>query len=113
MTAVAVFNHHGIGSMPEFPLKASIAGPAVRPEIALVDPNLTVGSPARLTAACGIDALGHAVEACMSRRANPFSTALAGRAVALIVEHLPRAVENPDDDLHESDVNGSNGDAGQ
>jgi len=97
VTAVAVFSHHGVGSMPEFPLKGSIAGPAVRPEIALVDPNLTVGSPARLTAACGIDALGHAVEACMSRRANPFSTALAGRAVALIVEHLPQAVASPDD----------------
>ena len=33
----------------------------------------------------------------MNRRANPFSSALAGRAVALIVEHLPRAVEDPDD----------------
>ncbi|MBN2476971.1 MAG: iron-containing alcohol dehydrogenase [Pirellulales bacterium] len=97
LTSVAVFNHHGIGSMPEFPLKASIAGPAVLPQVALVDPDLAVGSPPPLTAACGADALGHAIEACMSRRANPFSTALAGRAVALIVEHLPRAVENPDD----------------
>lgn len=97
MTAVAVFNHHGIGSMPEFPLKASIAGPAVLPKIALVDPDLTIGSPARLTAACGADALGHAIEACMNRRANPISSALAGRAVALIIKHLPQAVEDPDD----------------
>lgn len=97
VTAVAVFNHHGVGSMSEYPLKASINGPAVLPEIALVDPDVTVGSPPRLTAACGADALGHALEACMSRRANPFSSALAGRAVALIVEHLPRAVKNPDD----------------
>jgi len=97
LTAVAVFNHHGIGSQPEFPLKASINGPAVLPKVALIDPDLTIGSPARLTAACGADALGHAIEACMSRRANPFSTALAGRAVALIVEHLPWAVEKPDD----------------
>jgi len=97
LTAVAVFNHHGIGSMPEFPLKASINGPAVLPKVALIDPELTIGSPPRLTAACGADALGHAIEACMSRRANPFSSALAGRATALIVEYLPQAVENPDD----------------
>ncbi len=97
MTAVAVFNHYGIGSMPEFPLKASINGPAVLPKIALVDPDVTIGSPPGLTACCGADALGHAIEACMSRRANPFSSALAGRAVALIVANLRRAVENPDD----------------
>ena len=97
LTAFAVFNHHGVGSLPGIPLKASITGPAILPKVALVDPDLTLGSPARLTAACGADALGHAVEACMSRRANPVSSALAGRAVGLIVKHLPRAVENPDD----------------
>ena len=97
VTSVAVFTHHGVGSTPDVPLKASVAGPSIRPEVALVDPDLTVGSPPRLTAACGADALGHAIEACMSRRANPFSTALAGRAVRLIVKNLPRAVENPDD----------------
>jgi alcohol dehydrogenase class IV len=97
VTAVAVFNHHGLGSLRGCPLKASIAGPAVRPKVALVDPDLTVGSPARLTAACGADALGHALEACMSRLANPISSALAGRAVGLIVKNLRHAVENPDD----------------
>ncbi|HUT12826.1 MAG TPA: iron-containing alcohol dehydrogenase, partial [Thermoguttaceae bacterium] len=97
VTAVAVFNHRGVGNMPEFPLKASIAGPAVLPRVALVDPDLTLGCPPRLTAACGADALGHAIEACMSRRRNPFSSALAGKAVALIVENLPSAVEHPGD----------------
>lgn len=97
VTAVAVFNHHGLGSLPGYPLKASIAGPAVRPKVALVDPDLTLGSPARLTAACGADALGHALEACMSRLANPISSALAGRAVGLIVRNLRRAVEDPND----------------
>ena len=97
VTPMAVFNHQGLGSLPGYPLKASIAGPAVQPEVALVDPDLTVGSPSRLTAACGADALGHALEACMSRRANPISSALAGRAVGLVVENLRRAVEDPDD----------------
>ncbi|HYW80954.1 MAG TPA: iron-containing alcohol dehydrogenase [Thermoguttaceae bacterium] len=97
LTAVAVFNHHGLGSLPGIPLKASISGPAVLPKVALVDPDLTVGSPPRLTAACGADALGHAIEACMSRRANPIASSLGGRAVGLIVKHLPRAVEDPND----------------
>ena len=97
VSRVAVFTHHGVGSTPGVPIKASVSGPAVRPEVALVDPDLAVGSPASLTAACGADALGHAIEACMSRKANPVSSTLAGRAVGLIVQNLVRAVDNPDD----------------
>jgi len=97
VSSVAVFTHHGVGSIPDAPIKASVSGPAVRPRVALVDPDLAVGSPAALTAACGADALGHAIESCMSRRANPMSFVLAGRAVALVVEHLPGAVASPDD----------------
>jgi alcohol dehydrogenase class IV len=97
VSGVAVFTHHGVGSQPDGPIKASASGPAVPPAVAIVDPDLTVGSPPALTAACGADALGHAVESCMSRRANPMSSLLAGRAVGLIVGNLARAVENPDD----------------
>lgn len=97
VSAVAVFTHHGVSTVADMPLKASVAGPAVRPEVALLDPDLAVGSPASLTAACGADALGHAIETCMSRRANPVSSTLAGKAVGLIVKNLASAVENPDD----------------
>ena len=97
VTALAVFTHHGVGPMPELPLKASASGPAVSPKVALVDPNLTVGSPPQLTATCGADALGHAIESCISRRANPVATALASQAVALITKNLARAVHQPDD----------------
>jgi len=97
VTAVAVFTHHGVSSIADMPLKASVSGPAIRPAVALVDPDLTVGSPPALTAACGADALGHAIEACLSRRANPVSSLLAGRAVGLIVAKLGQAVERPDD----------------
>jgi alcohol dehydrogenase class IV len=97
VTAVAVFTHHGVASIADMPLKASVSGPAIRPRVALVDPDLAVGSPPPLTAACGADALGHAIEACTSRQANPISSALAGQAVGLIVRHLRRAVENPAD----------------
>jgi len=97
VTTVAVFTHHGVGTMPEFPLKASVNSPALRPKLALVDPELAVGSPPTVTAACGADALGHAIESCMSRRSNPIASALALPAVALILKNLRRAVEDPHD----------------
>ena len=97
VSPIAVFTHPGVGKTSEHPIKASISSPLICPKVALVDPQLTVGSPRRLTAACGADALGHAIEACMSRRANPVSWALAGKAVRLIVENLAQAVEHPDD----------------
>jgi alcohol dehydrogenase class IV len=97
VTAVAVFTYHDVGSAPHLPLKTAIFGPAICPRVAVVDPDLSLGSPPLLTAASGADALGHAIEACMSRRANPISSTLGGRAVALIVNHLRRAVENPMD----------------
>lgn len=78
------------------PLKAAIYGPALQPALAVVDPSLTVGMPSGLTAACGADALGHAIEACVSRWANPMSTMLAREAVALIVRDLAVAAESPD-----------------
>lgn len=96
VSSVAVFTHHGVASIDEMAIKASVSGPAVRPEVALVDPDLAVGSPPGLTAACGADALGHAIEACMSRKANPVSSMLAGRAVGLIVRNLRAAVGDPD-----------------
>ncbi len=97
VSPVAVFTHYGVGSQEGIPLKASVNGPAVRPKVALVDPNLTVGSPPRLTAVCGADALAHAIESCMSTRANPMSMALATRAIVLVSKNLARAVEAPDD----------------
>lgn len=89
--------HDGRSDTPSYLVKASLVSPAIFPKVAIIDPDLAVGSPARLTAACGADALGHAIEACMSRAANPISSALAARAVGLIVRHLPRAVASPDD----------------
>lgn len=97
VSEVAVFVHPGVGTVAGMPLKCSLFGPAISPRIALIDPELTVGSPADLTAACGADALGHAIEACLSRRANPVSTMYAHRAIALIVDNLLVAVEHPDD----------------
>jgi alcohol dehydrogenase class IV len=67
------------------------------PTAAVVDFELTMSMPARLTADTGIDALTHAIEAYVSRRANPVSDALALSAIRTIGAHLERAYHDADD----------------
>lgn len=77
--------------------KMLCAGLAYLPLAALVDPDLTLSMPARLTADTGIDALTHAIEAYVSRRANPFSDLFAEKAMALLAPNLRRVCAVPDD----------------
>lgn len=65
--------------------------------VAIVDPQLTLTVPKRITAATGIDALTHAVEAFLSVNANEATDALALKAVELIGGSIKTAVENGDD----------------
>ena len=67
------------------------------PRAAIVDFELTLGAPAQLTAAAGIDALAHALEAYTSAGANPFSDAMARSALRLIGPNLRRAYGDPGD----------------
>jgi alcohol dehydrogenase class IV len=67
-------------------------GDALRPKLALLDPELTTGLPATLTAASGLDALVHAIEAASGRRCNPISDAQALHAIRMIAGHLEAAV---------------------
>lgn len=61
-------------------------------DVALVDPELTVGLPPRQTAGTGLDALVHAIESYVSVRRNPVSDAMSERAVRLIAANLRTAV---------------------
>lgn len=63
-------------------------------DVAIVDPALTVSVPPRVTAATGVDALTHAVEAYISVNASPASDALALHAIRLIAHSLRKAVED-------------------
>ena len=72
-------------------------GDELRADLALLDPRLTVGLPPHLTAATGVDALVHAIEACTIRRANPLNDGLCLHAIRLVADNLRRAVEAPDD----------------
>ncbi len=75
--------------------KMLIAGLGALPLAAIVDYGLTFGLPARTTADTGIDSLTHALEAYVSRRANPYSDALAVSAMRLISAHLRTAYAEP------------------
>jgi alcohol dehydrogenase len=68
----------------------------VTPAIAINDPELMVGMPPALTAATGMVALTHAVEAYVSTAANPLTDAAAIKAIDKIVHYLPQAVANGD-----------------
>ncbi len=67
------------------------------PDIAVLDPRMTQSLPPKLTAATGMDALTHAIEAYTCLQKNPLSDAYAWAAIELVREHLFVAVENPSD----------------
>ncbi|RJO75153.1 iron-containing alcohol dehydrogenase [Nocardia panacis] len=70
--------------------KMLCTGPAFLPVAAVVDYELTVSMPPRLTADTGVDALTHAIEAYVSKKANPFSDSLALTAIQTIGQVLRR-----------------------
>ena len=75
-------------------IKMAIVDKHVNPMIAVNDPELMTAMPKGLTAATGMDALTHAVEAYVSKAATPITDACALQAVKLISNHLRTAVEN-------------------
>ena len=76
--------------------KMLIAGLACCPAAAIVDYELTLTMPLRLTADTGIDSLTHAIEAYVSRRANPYTDGLAKNAMGLIAGHIRTACAEPE-----------------
>lgn len=89
---------------PESSIKKSIRHQYIIPDLAIVDPVLTVSAPPSVTAASGMDALTQAVEAHISRGATAFTDALSAKAVQLIMRSLENACRNPDDIQARSDM---------
>lgn len=98
-TQTAVVTHDGV--------KRGVSDERLRPDVALVDPELTYGLPRAVTARSGFDAFVHALESLLARDyrwvdprpityqgANPVSRALAWRALTLVHGSLERAVFN-------------------
>ena len=86
--------------------KMGVVSPLIIPDIALLDPELTYDLPAHVTAATGIDAMVHAIEAyaSVSPNNNPVSRALAIEALRLIGGALERAVTAPRDCAARADM---------
>lgn len=83
--------------VPEEQTKKSIWDPRTMAEAAIVDPELTMDMPPRLTAETGLDALLHAVEGYTSREANPMSRVYALEAMRLIGKYLIKAYQQGSD----------------
>ena len=78
-------------------VKMLISSPRILPAVALVDPMMTVKMPRGITAATGLDALTHAIEAYVSTHAQPLTDTLALRAIDLISKNIRTAYSHPDD----------------
>jgi len=76
--------------------KYSILGPHLRPQIALLDPKLTLGLPTEVTVSTALDAISQAFESYWGRASNAVTEAWAGHAFRLGLESLPQIVANPD-----------------
>jgi aldehyde dehydrogenase (NAD+) len=88
VTNVAVIKNHALG------VKSYIVDRYVVPDLAVLDPTLTVGLPPGLTASTAFDALTHAIEAYTSRIANPMSDAQALHAIRLVAANVEKAVND-------------------
>lgn len=75
-------------------VKYPLADYALMPDMAIVDADMMMHAPKGLTAASGIDAVTHALEAYASMLATDYTDAMALRALKMLFEYLPRAYEN-------------------
>ncbi len=77
--------------------KLAIGDRNLAPTVALVDPNLTLSLPAKLTAATGMDVLTHSIEAYLSALSSPVNDLLALEAIRLVAANLRQVVTKGDD----------------
>jgi alcohol dehydrogenase len=83
----------GVVTHPETHEKKIIFHPAIMPRVAILDPELTVGLPPKLTAATGMDAMAHCVESYCAPLYHPLAAGVALEGLRLVKENLARAVK--------------------
>jgi alcohol dehydrogenase class IV len=89
VTRVAVFSNAQ-------KIKVWAWGEEIKPDIAILDPELTVAVPPHITAATGLDALVHAIEASTNKHRNDGNDLYCHRAISLIATNLETAIREPD-----------------
>lgn len=67
------------------------------PDVAILDPNMTKGMPLFITRGTGLDALAHCIEAYTTNSTNILCDSIATTGIELVVDNLPKAIENGDD----------------
>ncbi len=77
--------------------KVVISSPNLLPKMAICDPELTLGLPKTLTAATGMDAMAHCIEAYLTPIVNPPAAAIGLDGLERVVNYLPRAVADGND----------------
>jgi len=77
--------------------KVSLISPHMLPSVAICDPELTLGLPARLTAATGLDAMAHCIETFLSPLVNPPAEAIALDGLGRVCRNLERATDDGGD----------------
>lgn len=70
-------------------------GDELAADLVILDPELTLTLPKTLTAATGLDAMVHAIEACTVKRSHPFAQAAGLQAIRLIFHNLAKAIDRP------------------
>jgi alcohol dehydrogenase class IV len=75
-------------------IKMLLKGEALLPDLAVIDPKFSMTAPKGVTAATGMDALTHAIEAYTSRKANPLTDTFAISAIKRIFTYLPQAYKD-------------------
>jgi alcohol dehydrogenase class IV len=83
----------GVVTHPETHEKKIIFHPAIMPKVALLDPELSVGLPPKLTAATGMDALAHCLESYCAPFYHPLAKGIALEGMALVKDNLAKAVK--------------------
>lgn len=78
-------------------VKVTFISPFLCPDVAILDPEVTLSMPPRLTASTGMDALSHAIESIHSTTNEPIADGLAIQAIRMISQDLRKATKNPDD----------------
>jgi maleylacetate reductase len=87
----------GIWGITDGDQKKTGRSPAVRPVLVIYDPELTLTLPADVSAASGMNAIAHAVEAMYAADAGPHATSAADTAIRLLARALPRVMARLDD----------------
>ena len=91
-------------SSTDHKVKVSMRHPSMLPDVALVDPALTVSCPPTITAATGLDALTQLIEPFLSRKANPMTDAFCRQGIPLAARSIRTVVDKPEDKQARTDM---------